>query len=105
MSLSYKEKKNTFDKDTLSFNYPTSLSYKDNRENYDEGKMSFKQPVKLSYNESKTSFNESFKQIASKVIRCSYNDKAYNKNASDKDFSYIYPSKLSFYEEKKEKDI
>ena len=87
VSLSYKEKKNTFDKDTLSFNYPTSLSYKDNRENYDEGKMSFKQPVKLSYNESKTSFNESFKQIASKVIRCSYNDKAYNKNASDKDFS------------------
>ena len=104
VSLSYKEKKNTFDKDTLSFNYPTSLSYKDNRENYDEGKMSFKQPVKLSYNESKTSFNESFKQIASKVIRCSYNDKAYNRNASDKDFSYIYPSKLSFYEEKKENE-
>ena len=131
LSLSYKEKKNTFDKDTLSFNYPTVLSYKDNRKNFDEGKMSFKYPVQLSYKENKFSFNEdtlSFKQqaslsykdnnipskeesskqssnqIASTVIKCSYNDKANNKNAIDKDFSYIYPSKLSFYEEKKEND-
>ena len=105
VSVSYNENNNNFNKDTLSFKQPVSFSYKETNNNFNEDTLSFKQPVSLSYYEMNNTWkknpisqsNNNNNQIATKVIKCSYNDK-YNNNIIDKDFSYIYPSKLSYYE-------